>query len=318
MTAPRGDRDRVGAERGDGRRLTGRRAATALVVLVLAAGAATGLWRSLHQRPPDAVALATQLRCLACQGESVAHSQSPMAAAMRQSIADQLAAGRTPDQVRQWFVERYGAQVLADPPPGRLGPLLWLVPLVVAAAMAWLALRTVRRRARRNARAAPRDPPPMGAARARRSWDVVAVALVAMIAAVAVAGPRFGGRDPAEGTRTESVETSLTAARSLERDGRYAEAATVYADVLRQRPDDEIRLRLAFALLRADRPAGAAAAAQEVLDRAPDHAQAVLMLGMAQRAEGHGQADATLRRFLTLAPDDPAAAQVRRLLSPPS
>jgi cytochrome c-type biogenesis protein CcmH/NrfF len=287
----------------------------AVALLLLAAG--TAMWRSAAPAKEDAGAIAAQLVCPACQGESVAQSQSPMAAAMRDTIAQQLAAGRSADQVRQWFVDRYGRQILADPPHGGLGVLLWLLPTAAAAAMALLFVRSLRRRA----------PPPAaeaatttsaGAAsprRARHVWDAAALAVVALVGAVALAAPQRG---PASSTASAApAATNLVdVARSLEGEGRYAEAAQVYQDVVDQQPaDDAIRLRLALTLLRANQPAAAATNARQVLAHAPGNSQALLMLGLAQRAAGSAEATATLRRFLAAAPQDPAAAEVRRLLA---
>jgi cytochrome c-type biogenesis protein CcmH/NrfF len=287
----------------------------AVALLLLAAG--TAVWRSAAPVKEDAGTIAAQLVCPACQGESVAQSQSPMAAAMRDTIAQQLAAGRSADQVRQWFVDRYGRQILADPPHGGLGVLLWLLPAAAAAAMVLLFIRSLRRRAAPPAAAATATSTgPASPRRARRAWDAVALAVVALVGAVALAAPHRG---PASGTASAAPAATsdlVDVARSLEGQGRYAEAAQVYQDVVEQQPaDDAIRLRLALTLLRANQPAAAAANARQVLAHAPGNTQALLMLGLAQRAAGSSEATATLRRFLAAAPQDPAAAEVRRLLA---
>ncbi|GAA1801079.1 hypothetical protein GCM10009682_23420 [Luedemannella flava] len=276
--------------------------------LVLAAGAAAAVWRSVPPDQPSARDLAAQLVCPACQGETVAQSASPMAAAMRATIAQQLATGHTGQQIRQYFVDRYGAGILADPAAGGLGAVLWVVPVLVLAALAVLVWRSRRR---------PADPGPLaatGPARTwRRAWDVLAVAVVALVAAVAVASPREPG-GPAAATAADPTVITLAVGRSLEEQGRYAEAADVYRDALDQQPDDRLRRRLAFALLRAGRLVEAEAVAARVLDDDPGDPDALLLLGLAQRASGSPKAAATLRRFLRQAPDHPAAAEVRRLL----
>lgn len=87
-------------------------------------------------------ALAGELRCPDCQALSVAESRTAASTAIRREIATQLAAGRSVDQVRQHFVDRYGAWILLRP----ASPLAWLVPLAAvlgAAALlgAWLVAR---------------------------------------------------------------------------------------------------------------------------------------------------------------------------------
>jgi cytochrome c-type biogenesis protein CcmH/NrfF len=284
-----------------------RRLILCLLAAALLAGAGVAVRRSAAPQPQNAGRIAAELLCPACQGETVAQSQSPMAAAMRDTIAEQLAAGRSPAQIRQYFVDRYGSGVLADPPHGGLGVVLWLVPVLVLALLLAVVWRTRRRRA-------PATAPPPRPAPSRRAWDAVAVAVVALVAVVAFAAPHRRAATSAYASAATPVATLLTLGKSLEDQGRYAEAAEVYRDAVREQPDDATRLRLTFALLRADRPGDAATAAQQVLDDSPGDPEAMLLLGLAQRATGSPAATATLRQFLAAAPAHPAAAEVRRLL----
>lgn len=73
---------------------------------------------------PTAAALAGELRCPDCQGLSVADSRTAAADAIRREIADQLAAGRSPDEIRHTFVARYGEWILLAP----RDPSAWLIP----------------------------------------------------------------------------------------------------------------------------------------------------------------------------------------------
>jgi cytochrome c-type biogenesis protein CcmH len=71
--------------------------------------------------------LAGELRCPDCQGLSVAESHTAAANAIRTEIGEQLAAGRTADEVRQHFVDRFGSWILLQP----ADPLIWLLPIAV-------------------------------------------------------------------------------------------------------------------------------------------------------------------------------------------
>ncbi|MGW5672828.1 tetratricopeptide repeat protein [Micromonospora sp. NPDC003776] len=88
----------------------------------------------------------------------------------------------------------------------------------------------------------------------------------------------------------------------------------MYREALRERPDDVVRLRLAFALLRSGDAAGAEQTARDALTDSPDSPDGLLVLGLAERTTRPTDAPTTLRRFLTVAPEHPAAAEIRRLL----
>jgi cytochrome c-type biogenesis protein CcmH len=70
--------------------------------------------------------IASELRCPDCQALSVAESRTESAAAIRIEIAELLAAGATPDDVRRHFVERYGSWILLAPS----APLVWWLPVI--------------------------------------------------------------------------------------------------------------------------------------------------------------------------------------------
>ncbi|MER7442521.1 cytochrome c-type biogenesis protein CcmH [Micromonospora avicenniae] len=291
-----------------------RRLLGALVVAALVAAAVAGLLRSsAPARDADPVRAVTQgLRCPACQGESVADSQSPIAAAMRQAAAEQLAQGRSPAEIRRWFVERYGDDVLADPPARGLSLLLWAVPALALLGAGAAAVRTLRPSRRRRSVAAAAGRARVGAA-AQRVWWVSCAGVMVLVAAVALAADRLDLAQP-QGRPADPVAVTLQLARDLERNQRYDAAAELYREALRDRPDDGVQLRLAFALLRAGDAAGAERTVREVLARSPDSPDGLLVLGLAQRSTRPGDAPDTLRRFLTVAPRHPAAPEIRRLL----
>lgn len=83
--------------------------------------------------------LMVTLRCVVCQGQSIADSDASMAGDMRALVRSRIAAGESPDAIRTWLVERYGDYVTYDPPFGAATWPLWLAPiglLVVGAAIA--------------------------------------------------------------------------------------------------------------------------------------------------------------------------------------
>jgi len=95
--------------------------------------------------------LAAQLRCVVCQTLSVADSPSETANQMRQIIRERLAAGETPEQVRQYFVQRYGEWILLAPPKEGFNLLVWVVPFVGLGAGLVLVVIVLRRWSRNPA-----------------------------------------------------------------------------------------------------------------------------------------------------------------------
>jgi cytochrome c-type biogenesis protein CcmH len=88
--------------------------------------------------------VAAQLRCPVCQGLSLADSPSELALEMKDVVRTQLAAGRTPDEVKAYFVGKYGEWILLEPPRRGVNLLAYLLPAAALAAglgVIWLALR---------------------------------------------------------------------------------------------------------------------------------------------------------------------------------
>jgi cytochrome c-type biogenesis protein CcmH len=124
-------------------------AAAAVVVgaALLARGGGTA---TIQER---ASAIAAGLRCPVCQNLSVADSPSRLAGEMRAEIEERLRAGRSDDEVRAYFVARYGEWVLLEP----RSLLPWIVPVAAVAfgLLAWALV--VRRRPGADALDRPPD-----------------------------------------------------------------------------------------------------------------------------------------------------------------
>lgn len=88
------------------------------------------------------------IRCLVCQGQSIADSDSEMAGDMRAMVRRRIAAGEAPDDVRKWLVQRYGRWVSYDPSIDGLTWPLWVMPILLLAIGLWLARGQLRRRRR--------------------------------------------------------------------------------------------------------------------------------------------------------------------------
>jgi cytochrome c-type biogenesis protein CcmH len=90
-------------------------------------------------------AVASTLRCPVCQGESIQDSPSELAQQMRSVVRDRLRAGQTPDEVRAYFVSRYGEWILLQPKMTGLNILLYVLPVVLVVGGLILIVILVRR-----------------------------------------------------------------------------------------------------------------------------------------------------------------------------
>ena len=133
-----------------------RSLALALLLLLLLPAAA------LAQDNPDldrqTREVAGALMCPVCQNLSAADSPSELAEQMRQVVRVKLAAGESREQILAYFVDRYGEEVLLDPPKRGFNLVIWVVPPLLLLGFGVVVWRTVRRWRARSARPEPAVP----------------------------------------------------------------------------------------------------------------------------------------------------------------
>lgn len=124
-----------------------RRAALAMLLMV-----ATFAVQAIDPSPPlaDPVLqqryqdLIHQLRCLQCQGETIADTPAQFAVDIRRQVREMVEGGRSDSEVRQYMVDRYGEIILLKPLWTAANSWLWLAPgifLLGGIAIAWRVLR---------------------------------------------------------------------------------------------------------------------------------------------------------------------------------
>jgi cytochrome c-type biogenesis protein CcmH len=134
-----------------------RRLVIALAACCLMAGTATAdsdlpPSRWANEQLPDpvqeaaATGLMQEIRCLVCQGQSIADSDAELAGDMRALVRERIAAGEKPEDVRRWLVDRYGAWVSYRPPVEPISWPLYAAPFVLLGTGAWLFRARLRRR----------------------------------------------------------------------------------------------------------------------------------------------------------------------------
>jgi cytochrome c-type biogenesis protein CcmH len=134
-----------------------RRAVSAALLVLLSL-----LPLSLHAEPADPEAqvreIAQQLRCPVCQGLSVADSPSELAHEMRTLVREQLQQGKTPAEVLDYFVQRYGEWILLAPPKRGFNLVIWVLPFALLPVGAMAVYLGARRWVRRGPAMESRPP----------------------------------------------------------------------------------------------------------------------------------------------------------------
>ena len=92
--------------------------------------------------------LASELRCLVCQNQSLADSHADLAVDLRNEVRAQMKSGKSDDEIRAWMTARYGDFVLYRPPVKSTTMLLWLGPFLLLAVAAAGLILYLRRRGR--------------------------------------------------------------------------------------------------------------------------------------------------------------------------
>jgi len=140
------------------------RQAVAVVALALAFATASGV--AAKEAAPEAadpaiearmVRIASELRCLVCQNQTIADSNASLAVDLRREARALLKQGKSDDEVVAYMTARYGDFVLYRPPLKATTMLLWFGPAVMLLGGGAVLIAVLRRRGRMSADAFERD-----------------------------------------------------------------------------------------------------------------------------------------------------------------
>jgi len=126
------------------------------------AAAATAAAPSTHEETQlerDTRQLASELRCPVCQGLSLQDSPSELSQEMRDIIRDQLEAGKSVEEVKQYFVAKYGEWILLSPAPHGFNLTVYIAPVVLLLGGAAFLYFAARRWVRHDAGSGSADGP---------------------------------------------------------------------------------------------------------------------------------------------------------------
>ena len=75
--------------------------------------------------------LASELRCVDCEGLSVAESSTASARQTRRDIQARIRRGQSDQDIRQVYVDRFGESILLKPSSSGIGVVVWALPVIV-------------------------------------------------------------------------------------------------------------------------------------------------------------------------------------------
>ena len=113
------------------------RVLAALVIVLLSCAALAREAAPLAEDPQieaRLIAIAEELRCLVCQNESLIASRAGLALDLKHQVREQIKAGKSDAEIRDYMVQRYGDFVLYRPPVKGTTLLLWFGPFLLLAA----------------------------------------------------------------------------------------------------------------------------------------------------------------------------------------
>ena len=120
------------------------------VIVLAALWAGTAFAQDPTPSDDEVNAIAKQLFCPVCENTPLDVCPTQACTQWRALIREKLAAGWTEDQIKQYFVDQYGARVLSTPPRTGLNWLVYLVPPILFVVGVILLVRTLR---------SPKEPP---------------------------------------------------------------------------------------------------------------------------------------------------------------
>jgi cytochrome c-type biogenesis protein CcmH len=146
------------------------RLARYFLLLVLGVAALTSFHPVYAQQPTpsddEVNAIARQLFCPVCENTPLDVCPTQACSDWRELIRQMLAEGKTPSEIKQYFVDHYGARVLSEPPQTGLNWLVYIVPPVaflIGVFLLFKAFRTWKRMSKQpDARTVAGSAPPVG------------------------------------------------------------------------------------------------------------------------------------------------------------
>ena len=105
--------------------------------------------------------IAKTLRCTVCQTENIWESGAPLAKQMRDVVRERVTQGQSAEEIRAYFLSRYGDYILMEPPKRGVNWLIWGAPFLLLLGGGILLYRELRRWVAHTSNPTTDTPPPL-------------------------------------------------------------------------------------------------------------------------------------------------------------
>ena len=86
----------------------------------------------------DSNKILKNLRCLICQGQSVADSNSEFAQTIKLVVRDEINDGKSEKEIYDFLIEKHGEWIVYKPPFNKVNFALWLLPYLAFIMGGWV------------------------------------------------------------------------------------------------------------------------------------------------------------------------------------
>ena len=91
----------------------------------------TSLYADENNR--ELIEIYKNLRCLICQGQSIADSNSDFASTVKLVVQDQVKDGKSKEEIYNFLISKYGEWIVYQPTFTKNNLLLWVIPYLLLA-----------------------------------------------------------------------------------------------------------------------------------------------------------------------------------------
>ena len=102
-----------------------------LIIIILISLNFKNIAMALTFSEEQTIKITKNLRCLICQGQSIAESNTEFAQTIKLVVRDKIKEGKTEKEIYQFLIEKYGEWIVYKPQINWINSILWFFPYIV-------------------------------------------------------------------------------------------------------------------------------------------------------------------------------------------